>query len=218
LREAAIGFVSGGSVTAKLYCHRPGPLHAAARAVLLLRRVPLFGNLLVPIAFAWVAAWPLLLLADGVLSLTLGLVLQGVWWSLPFGATAVHRQAERSDPPWRIIAGGKLTVAITRDSVAMGDDVESHDRFVQANRNSTLGEVVVDILGAGYLPGIVGGKATWRIHLGRDGEPVGVAAQQWQAPRFCGDPARPIAVLPHRVHFEYLTQQDPGAAFDAIAK
>lgn len=61
-----------------------------------------------------------------------------------------------------------LTVYIDRDSVAMGDDVDSHVECWEFDEDVRIGEVLVRMI-EGYLAHVAGPVA-WTIHLGD--EPV----------------------------------------------
>jgi len=73
-----------------------------------------------------------------------------------------------------------MRVRVSRDSVAAGDDVESHERVVDLPDSGDLEGLVTTLLQAYQLPLIAGGSATWAICSRR---PLAVVAQQWVAPR-----------------------------------
>jgi hypothetical protein len=108
-----------------------------------------------------------------------------------------------------------VELRISRDSVAAGDDVDPHDRVIDVDGHTALGDIVASILGRNYLASIRGGEATWVVRAGRRGEALGVVAQQWATPRLL-HPEAAITTLGHELHFDYQAQNDPLAAFDAL--
>jgi hypothetical protein len=112
-----------------------------------------------------------------------------------------------------------MKVHLTRDSVAAGDDVESHDATMQIDAADALA-LIEKVLAANYLPKIAGGRATW---VAVSHKPVAVCAQQWPAPRLV--PWTPAACeeLLHakegvRLHFSYLAQIDPEIVLDVLKR
>lgn len=110
-----------------------------------------------------------------------------------------------------------MHINLTRDSVAMGDDVDApHAHHFSMPDGSTLNQVLQVVLRQHYLASIAGGKATWVALL--DQRPIAVLAQQWQQPVLLG----PDLVLPPNVavqlHFRYHTQQDPEVALAELRK
>lgn len=113
-----------------------------------------------------------------------------------------------------------MIIHFDRDSVAAGDDAESHERAVDLRADATVGEFLDLIRSAGYLASIAGGRATWLVEVGgAGGRCVGVVAQEWEAPRLTVPAATPIASLlaGATVHFRYWCQADPEAVFEAVA-
>ncbi|MBO3272491.1 hypothetical protein [Hymenobacter defluvii] len=105
-----------------------------------------------------------------------------------------------------------MNVHLTRDSVAMSDDVDApYDfRFVVPD-NTSLVSLLYIVRQLSYLATIAGGKATWVASV--DGKAVAVLAQQWQEPVFLSTPVLDFNVA---LHFEYYQQQDPQAIVDAL--
>jgi hypothetical protein len=101
-----------------------------------------------------------------------------------------------------------MTINLTRDSVAMGDDVDApHAYALSVPVGCTLAQVLQYVLNRPYLASIAGGKATWVALLQQ--KPVAVLAQQW---------LRPVLLVPDfllpsgvevQLHFRYYTQQQP---------
>jgi hypothetical protein len=112
-----------------------------------------------------------------------------------------------------------IRLHLDRDSVAMGDDVESHETTVNLRDDTTLDR----ILASEYHLAFVGdGHASWVIKLGGDeGVPIGVWAEQWGHTRLV-DPARStIGDLASNgtldLYFDYYAQLDPDAVYDQLA-
>ncbi|WLI14828.1 MULTISPECIES: hypothetical protein [Pseudomonas] len=108
-----------------------------------------------------------------------------------------------------------LEVAIDRDSVHAGDDLESHATSITLDPSATLRALIKVIQGMGYLPGINGGKATWIICS--SGKPIGVLAQQWPEPKLTTPPESIVdqyfGNTEPRLLFRYWCQADPDQVF-----
>ncbi|MBV4467489.1 hypothetical protein [Pseudomonas siliginis] len=108
-----------------------------------------------------------------------------------------------------------LVVAIDRDSVHAGDDLESHAISVTLDQSATLRTLIEVIQDMDYLPRISGGKATWVVYS--SGKPLGVLAQQWPEPKWV---VRPESIVDQyfgniepRLLFRYWCQADPDEVF-----
>jgi hypothetical protein len=113
---------------------------------------------------------------------------------------------------------------VWRDSVAAGDDCDAPHELVIAVGSDSLGSFVNRLLGAHYLPGISGGRATWILESGRDiGRPLAVIAQQWAQPRFLVPPDAHVLTYieprakPH-LHLIYWCQVDPDKVFQCFQR
>ena len=100
----------------------------------------------------------------------------------------------------------------------MGDDADAHEWDAPVAPDASVGTLVSTILGAGYLPKIGGGRATWFIEGRR---PVAVLAQQWTEPRWLVDPETSMAMLSResgRPGFEvrYWCQVDPERVYASL--
>ncbi|MER5867512.1 hypothetical protein [Kitasatospora sp. NPDC002040] len=109
-----------------------------------------------------------------------------------------------------------MRLQLTRDSVAMGDDVDApHEASMELPDGTPLREAVAAVVVEGrYLALIAGGRASW-ILTGAGvgaGAAIAVVAQQWDEPRFLvpADLA-PVSSDDGAVHwhFRYLAQRDP---------
>jgi hypothetical protein len=82
-----------------------------------------------------------------------------------------------------------------------------------------LAEAISEIVVAGYLARIAGGKATWIVETGK---PVAVVAQQWKSPKFLIDPATPVTDYllaggtQRTFFFRYWCQVSPPIVFDCL--
>ncbi|KAB8167857.1 hypothetical protein FH609_009730 [Streptomyces sp. 3MP-14] len=119
-----------------------------------------------------------------------------------------------------------MEITVDRTSVAAGDDALPHVRTLDVPADASLGRVVAGLLADRYLATVAGGRATWILTVG--GEPVGVVAQQWAAPRYLVDADRPIAsfAAPEAPEtpdpgvalvFRYWKQHDPDGVLAALA-
>ena len=110
-----------------------------------------------------------------------------------------------------------MKVLLTRDSVAMGDDLDApHAQQRTFPDGLALREVVGAIVDGGYLARIAGGRATWVLRAGDAAVAVAVVAQQWGEPRLLTDSQQAAGAFAGpdgtvRLHFGYLAQQDPEA-------
>jgi hypothetical protein len=114
-----------------------------------------------------------------------------------------------------------LTIRIDRDSVHAGDDLEPHTQTVAAGPDLSLGVLLQQIRSGGYLPGIVGGQATWIVRSSADSSrPIGVLAQQWPQVELLV-PAD-VSVREHfgesapSLYFSYWCQASPRLVLEAI--
>lgn len=107
-----------------------------------------------------------------------------------------------------------MNLRLSRDSVAAGDDVDSHDQLLTIESEQTVAAVLGSVARGNYLAWISGGRATWVATAGRHGRPLAVVAQEWESPRFVVDPNTEIGAIGGAVHFQYLAQRDPHAALE----
>ncbi len=109
-----------------------------------------------------------------------------------------------------------MQVLLTRESVALGDDVDApHDHVIDLPAELPLRAAVASVVSAGYLPQITGGQATW-VLVAEAGRSIAVVAQQWREPRLLTTGESALAALASadgtvRWHFRYLAQQHPEA-------
>jgi len=109
-----------------------------------------------------------------------------------------------------------MEVKLTRDSVAAGDDVESHDVSFEIDHRRKLSLFLAEIGRRSYLPRIYGGAATWVVRTGRGGQPVAVIAAQWIAPAMLVSLGAELSDFGDTYHFEYLAQEDPQAVLNHL--
>jgi hypothetical protein len=108
-----------------------------------------------------------------------------------------------------------MKLTLTRQSVAMGDDVDApHELSLKVPSGSTLRAVLGAVIGAQYLPSIRGGKATWSVLDRR--APLAVIAQEWDAPRFIASPETRYDGPSLNLHFDYHAQQPPELIFESL--
>lgn len=112
-----------------------------------------------------------------------------------------------------------LHLVTDRDSVAAGDDDDSHRTERNIAPQSSLNEVLVWDRRARYLPPIWGDRATWSVIV--NGSIVAVVAQQWDEPRYLVDAMTPMerladATLTVTIHYRYHCQIDPDLVFERL--
>ena len=114
-----------------------------------------------------------------------------------------------------------LTLHLTRDSVAAGDDMDApHELALLLADDVTSEAMVAAIREADYLPRIAGGKATWSVVSERT---VAVLAQQWPGPRMVQDAPYPTERLlrdgnGYSFLLKYDAQQDPETVLAVLRK
>ena len=113
--------------------------------------------------------------------------------------------------PWQAFG---VRILLSRDSVAAGDDVESHDLEIEVDERRNLSTFIQMTVRDGYLPRISGGKATWVCMSGRRGRPLAVVAEQWKTPRLIVAFGTQVGSIGDALHFRYLSQRDPQDVLD----
>ncbi|MFJ2775463.1 hypothetical protein [Kitasatospora sp. NPDC087315] len=116
-----------------------------------------------------------------------------------------------------------MRTELTRDSVAMGDDVSApHAERREFPDGIGVRDAVVSVLADGYLATVQGGRATW-IVVAADRTRLAVVAQQWAAPRLLPAAGQgPLARFTDRdgvvrLHFDYRQQTNPEAEFERLS-
>ena len=118
-------------------------------------------------------------------------------------------------------AEARVVVAVDRDSVAAGDDCESHAATVTVPATSSVSALLAAAEEACPLACIQGGRATWIVEAGgAGGTPIAVVAEQWREPKLLVSAATTVAALfaatPRALHFRYWCQVDPDVVFAAL--
>jgi hypothetical protein len=114
-----------------------------------------------------------------------------------------------------------ITLHLTRDSVAAGDDLDAPHRSTLLVPDDQITEALVAAIHAsGYLPRIADGVATWSVVSDR---PLAVIAQQWPEPRMVSDLPHPPEQLRreaggYRFHVNYHVQQDPETVLEVLRR
>ena len=117
-----------------------------------------------------------------------------------------------SVPP---VAGSRGAGSVlSRDSVAAGDDVESHDLEIEVDERRNLSTFIQMTVRDGYLPRISGGNATWVCTSGRRGRPLAVVAEQWKTPQLIVASGTQVGSTGGALHFRHLSQRDPHDVLD----
>jgi hypothetical protein len=112
-----------------------------------------------------------------------------------------------------------MKVYATRDSVALGDDIDApHERVFSFPDALSPLQVISRIVADGYLARIAGGQATWSAV---SGVPLAVVAQQWTEPRGVPWQEPPLSELEqqngmYRIHFNYHVQRDPELVLEVL--
>jgi hypothetical protein len=112
-----------------------------------------------------------------------------------------------------------MKLYVTRGSVTAADDVDAPHRLqIAGPATGDVGAAIKDVLATGYLPRIVGGKATWSVVSNR---PIAVVAQQWAKPRLLDTYDTSFKGLDVgdgrlRLHFNYHAQLDPEMVVEVL--
>ena len=113
-----------------------------------------------------------------------------------------------------------MKVVTTRDSVAMGDDVDApHEQRFSFPDSTSVEQAIDQIVKSGYLASVQGG-ATWSA-VSR--VPVAVVAQTWTQSRpVSWRPQEPRALKVEggsiRLHFNYNAQIDPEIVLEVLKR
>jgi hypothetical protein len=105
----------------------------------------------------------------------------------------------------------RVLLHLDRDSVAAGDDVDSHVEERAVDERVPLGRSVGLLLRDGYLPAIEGGRSTWVIRRSRMGEPLAVVSvRSGELDRVWAvhDEYLELAEVGGSLFFEYAAQDD----------
>ncbi|MFI2742201.1 hypothetical protein ACG2LH_05640 [Zhouia sp. PK063] len=113
-------------------------------------------------------------------------------------------------------------IKLTRESVAMGDDIDApHFLEIEIQPNWTIIEILKYISKINYLPKITGGKATWSVAIH---EPIAVLTQE--------NPKEPLLICPasypyygtkvvvefDHIHFNYHAQKKANEVFEVLSR
>lgn len=114
-----------------------------------------------------------------------------------------------------------MRLDVDRDSVAAGDDCESHRAECVVDAACTVVELIAAARRACPLAGIQGGKATWIVDVGGAvREAIAVVAEQWREPKLLVAPTitatELFATRTPALFFRYWCQADPDAVFAAL--
>ncbi|MCJ7842299.1 hypothetical protein MUB24_15630 [Lederbergia sp. NSJ-179] len=116
-----------------------------------------------------------------------------------------------------------MIIRITRDSVAMGDDVYApHEKIIDIPDSLILKEMVQKVGKISYLPSIYGGEATWVLYNRTAHTPLAVLAQQWENARFFDRSRQTLGELfsgkeEGELFFRYLGQEEPLEVFQELS-
>jgi hypothetical protein len=105
----------------------------------------------------------------------------------------------------------RVLINLSRDSVAAGDDVKSHDQNFEVDSRKALVLAIAEVTRGGYLPLIQGGAATWVVRTSRGGPVLAVVAQKWDGwnrAELLVEPSSDVSEIGDALHFEYLAQRD----------
>jgi hypothetical protein len=111
-------------------------------------------------------------------------------------------------------------IYINRDSVCMGDDMESHEVKMEINESTKLCELILKIIEMRYLASIGGGKATWVLKY--NNELLAIIAQEWREPKYLVNKEKKIYNLigvcnKPEIYFEYILQENPDMVFEKLS-
>ena len=118
-----------------------------------------------------------------------------------------------------------MRIVVDRDSVAMGDDADSHQRELDVAPDTAIGTLLQRIRPDASIDG---GHASWVVTAGPPaglddrttrGVPIGVYAQEWGATRMFGRTDTSVRDMAAggdllSIRFSYLAQIDPDIVFE----
>jgi hypothetical protein len=113
-----------------------------------------------------------------------------------------------------------VLIRLSRDSVAAGDDLESHDQELEVDGRRPLARFVYDLVRDHYLPSIQGGNATWIVRTSRQGTVLGVVSTRYHDPQplhFIDGRHRDLSEVGGTLYFEYAAQRDPQEVFNNLS-
>lgn len=105
----------------------------------------------------------------------------------------------------------RMKIYVTRDSVAMGDDIDApHEQHYSYPDSMPIEEAIEKIVSSNYLAKVQGG-ATWSVV---SGFPIAVVAQRWEKPQPVSWQPVTLSSLQFQnnmvgLHFNYHAQLDP---------
>ncbi|MEO6989317.1 MAG: hypothetical protein ABI239_11800 [Aquihabitans sp.] len=112
-----------------------------------------------------------------------------------------------------------MLIRLDRDSVAAGDDVDSHEEMREVDGRQPLERFVAELFRDGYLPRISGGKASWVMRRSRRAEPLGVAATKYSEMhvfRLTETDSLDLNEVGESLFFEYAAQTNPNEVFEGL--
>lgn len=113
------------------------------------------------------------------------------------------------------------TIKINRDSVAAGDDINSHLQEITIQSNWKISDIIKHIILNNYLPLISGGKATWSVAIEN---PIAILTQETKfKPKLICMPEYPYSgetyeVNIEQIHFNYHAQEDPENVYKVLRR
>ena len=114
----------------------------------------------------------------------------------------------------------RMKLHVTRDSVALGDDIAApHERRFSFPDSMSIEEAIEKVVASNYLAGVQGG-ATWSVV---SGFPIAVVAQRWESPRHVSWEPVTLKSLQSKdgfvgLHFNYHAQLDPEIVLEVLKK
>jgi len=112
-----------------------------------------------------------------------------------------------------------VKLLLTRDSVAIGDDINApHLKETAIDESATSLDLARQILKMRYLANIGTGEATWSMATDI---PVAIIAQQWEEPKLISPGNSTVKELAKgedclEVHINYHCQEDPDETLEKL--
>jgi hypothetical protein len=113
-----------------------------------------------------------------------------------------------------------MKIVSTRDSVAMGDDIDvPHERQFSFPDSTSVENAIDQIVNSGYLASVQGG-ATWSVV---SSVPISVVSQGWGQSRLVSWQSQKLTSLKVedgsvRLHFNYHAQIDPEIVLEVLKR
>jgi hypothetical protein len=112
-----------------------------------------------------------------------------------------------------------MRMRLSRDSVAAGDDVESHDEIREVDPRRPLERLVRELHRDHYLASIQGGRATWIVRTSKNGEALAVFGTRYgdaDTFRLVKRTGMDLSEVGESLHFEFARHDDADSVLASL--